>query len=231
MSLKGRSQSHFPFVKMKLSLCSFNVRGLGQKIKREHIFTHLHTKQFNVFSTRNAFNKRCWNSPYNFYFSGRSSSSSSGICIMIDKQTDYDFVEHIEIIPGKIQALKFKMYERNVVFINVYGPNADDKTFFELLSNFLEENELIIGGDLNTVLEPKLDKMGGNPNTHIKSRETILTAIENFDLNDIWRVFNGNTTQFTWHSSSKPYIFSRLDYFLVSKFFLVNTVLYNYSWI
>ena len=45
---------------------------------------------------------------------------------MIDNQTDYDFVEHIEIIPGKIQALKVKMYERNVVFINVYGPNADD---------------------------------------------------------------------------------------------------------
>ena len=145
---------------------------------------------------------------------------------MIDKQTDYDFVEHIEIILGKIQALKVKMYKRNVVFINVYGPNADDKTFFELLCNFLEENEeneFIIGGDFNTVLEPKLDKMGGNPNTHIKSRETIQTAIENFDLNDIWRVFNGNNIQFTWHSSSKPYIFSRLDYFLVSNS-LVNTV-------
>ena len=42
------------------------------------------------------------------------------------------------------------MYERNVVFINVYGPNADDKTFFEPLYYFLEENEeneFIIGGD------------------------------------------------------------------------------------
>ena len=36
------------FVKMKLSLCSFNVRDLGQKIKGEQIFTHLYTKQFNV---------------------------------------------------------------------------------------------------------------------------------------------------------------------------------------
>ena len=52
--------------------------------------------------------------PYNFYFSGIS-SSSSGICIMIEKQTDNDFVEHIEIIPGKIQAFKVKKYERNVV--------------------------------------------------------------------------------------------------------------------
>ena len=37
-----------------------------------------------------------------------------------------------------------------------------------------------------------------------------------FDLNDIWRFLNNNTMQFTWHLSSKPYIYSRLDYFLVS---------------
>ena len=35
------------------------------------------------------------------------------------------------MIPGKIQAVKVKMYERNVVFINAYVPNADDETFFE----------------------------------------------------------------------------------------------------
>ena len=40
-----------------------------------------------------------------------------------------------------------------------------------------------------------------------KTRETIQTAIENFDLNDILKVFIGYTIQFTWHSSSKPYIF------------------------
>ena len=56
-------------------------------------------------------------------------------------------------------------------FINVYGPNADNKTFFELLCNVLEENEFIIGGDFNTVLEPKLDQMRGNPNTHIKTEK------------------------------------------------------------
>ena len=89
MSLKGSMQSHYLFVKMKLSLCSFNVRGLGQKIKREQIFTHLHTKQFNVcflqetHSTKDVETAWAANSPYNLYFSGRS-SSSSGISIMID---------------------------------------------------------------------------------------------------------------------------------------------------
>ena len=45
------------------------------------------------------------------------------------------------MIPMKIQAVKVKMYERNVVFINAYVPNADEKTFFETLCDFLEEIE------------------------------------------------------------------------------------------
>ena len=47
--------------------------------------------------------------------------------------------------------------------------------------------------------------------------------MDSFDLNDIWRLLNNNTKQFTWHSSSKPYIYSRLDYFLVSNS-VVNSV-------
>ena len=47
--------------------------------------------------------------------------------------------------------------------------------------------------------------------------------MESFDLNDIWRLLNNNTMQFALHSSRKPYIFSRLDYFLVSSS-IVNSV-------
>ena len=94
-----------------------------------------------------------------------------------------------------------QMYERNVVFINVYGHNADDKTYFKPLCYFLEENqenEFINGGDFNTVLEPKLNKLEGYPNTRIKSRATIQTSIETIDLNDNYY---------------KIYIFSKLDFF------------------
>ena len=68
--------------------------------------------------------------------------------------------------------------------INVYGPNVDDNTFFESLCVFLDENDFLIGGDFNAVLETKLDKT--ELNTHIKSRKCIQTAmIIMFDLNDI----------------------------------------------
>ena len=89
--------------------------------------------------------------------------------------------------------------------------------FFETLYDFLgedDEEEYIIGGDINTVLNSNLDTFGGIKGTHQKCRDKIIASIDNFDLADIWCVFNPSSRQYTWHSSSKPVIFSRLDYFL-----------------
>ena len=77
-----------------------------------------------------------------------------------------------------------------------------------------------IGGDFNTVINSDLDKFGGLKGTHQKCRDRIKACIENYDLVDAWRILNPNSRQYTWHSSSKPVIFSRLDYFLVSNSFL-----------
>ena len=40
--------------------------------------------------------------------------------------------------------------------------------------------------------------------------------MESFDLRDIWRDKNPMLRQFTWHSSHRPPILCRLDYFLIS---------------
>ena len=56
-----------------------------------------------------------------------------------------------------------------------------------------EKEEFILGGDFNTVLEPDVDKIGGISITHAKSRETIKTGMDSFDLNEIWRLLNNNT--------------------------------------
>ena len=86
-----------------------------------------------------------------------------------------------------------------------------------MLTSINTNTNSIIGGDFNTVLEPDVDRIGGISITHAKSRETIKTAMDSSDLNDIWRLLNNNTMQFTWHSSSKPYIFT-IRLFLSLKF-------------
>ena len=65
-----------------------------------------------------------------------------------------------------------------------------------------DENH-VIGGDFNTVLDPMLDKFGGKVGAHKKCREQILTMKESFDLADVRRTRNPNLRQYIWHSSSK----------------------------
>ena len=157
-----------------------------------------------------------------YFFSGRS-STSGGICIIVNKSLQFKLIYHKEIIPGKIQALKLNIDDHNVILVNVYGPNNDDGSFFDSLYEFLGENdneEYIIGGDFNTVINSNIDKFGRIKGSHQKCRDKIISCMESFDLSDAWRVLNPNTRQYTWHSSSKPVIFSRLDYFLVSNSFL-----------
>ena len=212
---------------MNYSICSFNVRGLGQIKKRRNVFNFLEKNNFDICFLQETHSKLevepLWTRESNqhMYFSGRS-SASGGVCFIVKRSLHFNLIYHKEIIPGKIQALKLNIDDKDIVFLNIYGPNNDDAAFFETLYDFLGENDeeqFIIGGDFNTVLDSNLDKFGGIEGSHKKCREKLLTVMENFDLSDVWRSHNPNLRQYTWHSSSKPVIFSRLDYFLVSDCF------------
>ena len=81
------------------------------------------------------------------------------------------------------------------------------------------EENYVISGDFSTVLDPMLDKFCGIAGYHKKCREQILTIKESFELVDAWRIRNPDLRQYIWHSSSKPIICLRLDYFLISDYF------------
>ena len=107
--------------------------------------------------------------------------------------------------------------------LNVYGPNKDAEAicFYQNLSSTLRLMELdgddnvIIGGDFNCPFDPSMDKKGGI----LIPLQHVIYSIENiqneFSLHDIWRIKNPNTRSFTW-SKMSPFIFCRLDYWLIS---------------
>ena len=126
---------------MAYSICSFNVRGLGQKTKRKQIFNFLEKKQFKICFLQETHSKpeveKSWtsDSKQHIFFSGRS-STSGGICIIVNKSLQFKLIYHKEIIPGKIQALKLNIDDHDVILVNVYGPNNDDGSFFDSLYDF-----------------------------------------------------------------------------------------------
>ena len=77
------------------------------------------------------------------------------------------------------------------------------------------DDNIVVGGDFNCPLNPSLDKKGGI----LIPRQHVINSIENvqneFSLHDIWRIKNPDTRSFTW-SKNHPFIFCRLDYWLIS---------------
>ena len=56
----------------------------------------------------------------------------------------------------RILALNVIIGGKQIPLVNIYGPNKDDVTVFDNLNIFLNScnNQVNIGGDFNTVLNP-----------------------------------------------------------------------------
>ena len=73
---------------------------------------------------------------------------------------------------------------------------------YELLSDYSGEN-IIMGGDFNTILYPDLDKRGGTCSPVTKYGQCIQEPlIEELDLLDIWRLSNPDLFMFTWQQKT-----------------------------
>lgn len=179
---------------MNTKLCSLNVMGLGNKQKREKIYQWLKDQNFSIcllqethlISDNSPLLKNEWKGQT--FFSGKY-SNKLGVCILIDPNLNCNVTKHIEIIPGRVQALEMTICEKEVIILNIYGPNDDDETVFNNILTYLNENDdksFIIGGDFNTVIDSNIDRKNGKIDTHKECRSKLKSISEIHNLIDIW---------------------------------------------
>lgn len=73
--------------------------------------------------------------------------------------------------------------------LNIYAPNAPNEDFFSSLLKLLltkRVDNLILGGDFNTVLFPDLDRSTSAPQD-MRASKVILHLMEQLSLCDPWR--------------------------------------------
>ena len=202
-----------------------NVRGLGQEFKRRKLFYWLKKSSASVFFLQETHStleiEKQWKAEWGSnkcYFS-HGSSNSRGVCILIKNNIPIDIENCIADEFGRYIIIEIKFNNSKILLCNIYGPNSDDPSFFQHVwweLEKLEYDNIIIGGDFNCILDPELDKVGGNPNRNKNARFMLCTLMEETDFVDIWRVKNPDLYQFTYRCTHPERITSRLDYFLVS---------------
>ena len=153
-----------------IKLCTLNVKGLNNKDKRIKIFKWLDEKNYSICLIQESHLthtlaqtlKDEWDGE--IYLSGQH-TNKQGIAFLIKSNIEITVDNFNEIIIGRQASIDIKIHETQLTLINVYGPNIDDSTFYEILQSFINNNQdknIIVGGDFNTVLNPLLDKKKGN---------------------------------------------------------------------
>ena len=145
-------------------------------------------------------------------------SNSRGVAILFKPTFNFK-VDTIYNKDGRILILKVLLNEKELIIVNIYGPNEDNVDFYQHLFSKLEDEEcsnMIIGGDYNLVLNLKIDKTGGTIKTNTKSSTYQKQMMENINLADRWRNQHPDKRQFTWRRQKPTAMQCRLDMFLVS---------------
>ena len=207
-------------------LLSLNARGIRSFEKRKALFLWLMKQQTDIcflqetYSTKEIENswKTQWKGEM---FFAHGSEYSRGVLILVKDSLEFEVKSVRQDSQGRFILLEAIVQDQKFVFLNMYAPNktSEQILFFETIKDELnsvdidDECRIIVGGDFNVILDPKLDGQGGIP----KLKESV-KQVENIcsthDLVDIWRVRNPSLKRFTWCQKT-PIVQRRLDFWLV----------------
>jgi len=216
---------------------SYNCNGLGNKTKRQKVFTYLRDKIKHGFvflqethSVKNL--EKEWKSQWDgdIYFS-HGTSNSTGCAIAFSKNFSAKILNQSVDQNGRLLILETSIDDDKFLLINLYNANTevDQLTLFDLLVSKLDDInydtncKIIFGGDFNLIFDTILDASGGNPSLKKRSLTKLMKITQNLDVTDIFRVRYPRLKRFTFHRKN-PVLQRRLDYFFTSNAFLTTPV-------
>lgn len=123
---------------------------------------------------------------------------------------------------GRFLVVQGTLLRETNNLVNIYGPNDDNPSFLFLLLATLP-GKIILAGDLNCALDPKLDRSAGIDTSHSQTRKKIQQYLKDLNLCDPWRAQNPNKREYSCYSAVFK-THSRIDYFFN---FLISATQYN----
>lgn len=123
---------------MSVIICSNNVNGIRDFVKRQKIFNHFKNKSVDILCLQetysNSSDEKFWESEWgNQILVSHGTNNSKGVCILFRKNFEYQINNVIKDLDGHYIICVMKINERNIVLTNVYGPKTDTPQFYEIV--------------------------------------------------------------------------------------------------
>lgn len=214
---------------------TWNVKGMNNPNKRSKVYSHLrHLRAEIIFlqetHLRVADQTRRRKSWIGQVFHSSFNSKARGVAILIDKKMQFSATNVISDPQGRYVIVVGTLFNTPVLLVNVYAPNFDDVEFANrLLSSLPDLNThlMIFGGDLNTVINPTLDRSSIRSITPSSMSRAFSLFMDQNGYVDPWRFNNPNVKEFSFFSHVH-HSFSRIDYFFIDKTFLPTVISSDY---
>lgn len=208
-----------------LTILSANCKRLCDHLKRKDVFSFIRAKQFSIYCLQDThFTEEKQNIIRNewgldSYFSSFK-SNARGVAILLNINFEFKVHKEKKDKSGNFLALDIEIEGTRITLVTFYGPNLDNPDFYNIIPQTIEEFQnkyVIVCGDFNLVLNPKLDYDGNHKYiNNPKAREKVIEIIENYALIDIFREHHPDIKRYTWRKRN-PLKQARLDFFLVSE--------------
>ena len=157
---------------MVVKILTLNVNGLNNEAKRRNVMRYCEIKNCDVYLIQETHccekNVEKWSKEWRNLTKGKSlwnngSHRERGVAFLT--KNDIEIKEITQDKRGRILAANFCKKEKEIWIINAYGPHDPQKK--ENLSKTLENHArkcdtFILSGDFNMVLNPTLDRQGGD---------------------------------------------------------------------
>ena len=207
----------------KITICSLNCRGLGDKVKRRDVFKYLRSKKFEIYCLQDVHWDKKWEKMIRAEWgyeciTACNTTRSRGVSILFNNTFEFKLSNVQKDNKGNWVVLDINIYGMNVTLICLYGPNEDNPDFYEEIETIINNHEnphCIICGDFNLVQDPEKDTFNYTNINNPRARAKILNIKESLDLSDPWRISNPEKKRFTWRRVN-PVKQARLDFFLCS---------------
>ena len=119
-----------------IKISSLNCQGLGNFQKRRAVFHYLREKQYNIYFLQDThFDQESerqiraeWG--YECVFASKN-TRSRGVAILLNNNFDFKIKEVIKDNQGNFIILQLHSSGKDIVLVNIYGPNRDNPPFFK----------------------------------------------------------------------------------------------------
>ncbi|KAI5087491.1 hypothetical protein C0J45_22890, partial [Silurus meridionalis] len=214
---------------------SWNVKGLNGPTKRSRILAYLrklkseiiflqetHLRISDQFRLRKPWVGRIFHSNFD--------SKARGTAILIHKNIQFTVSASIMDPQGRYVIVSGSLYHVPVLLVNVYSPNWDDVSFINKLVSILPDLNshcMIFGGDLNTVMDPPLDRSNPRLLSRSKMAQALSTFFDQVGAVDPWRFLFPRSKAYSYFSQVH-HSYSRIDYFFIDKSLLPSVEQIDY---